>query len=187
MRSLRFIALMPLLVLFACASPPAISSNPVTTVTNQVNAVVPQAADAGNTIVTGLQNAAFNFDTAMAIGALPGTDPASSCVHGVLKQLGADVMITPPGPNQPPTIVPVALPNGGSVNSFTPKVSDLISSGSVVYILVQQAKAIQAGGGVAVPTGCAAIIGQIVMDAAKTGLQAGAGVLTGGLLPPLLQ
>lgn len=178
MRRLLPIALAGCL-LAACSSPPPISSNPVVTATNQVNAIVPLAG-ANNLVVTGLQNAAFNLDNAMAIGALPGTDPASACVHGVLKQLGADVTVTPTG------VTPVALPSGGTATSFTPKVSDLISGGSVAYILFQQAKQVQAGG-IAVPTGCAAIVGQIVIDGAKTGINAGVGVLTGGLTAPLLQ
>ena len=169
-------------LLAGCAHPVPIGNTPQQTILNTGAAVGGSTATGINSqVITGLQDSAYNFDNAMAIGALPANDPASNCVHGVLKQLGADVVVTPAG------YTPVVLPNGQPATSFTPRVSDLISSGSVVYILAQQAKQLQAGGlGASVPMGCTALVGQIVIDAAKAGIKVGAGVFTGGLTSAIL-
>lgn len=130
------------LVLAGCATGSAatISANPQQTLTN---AILPP----GGVIVVGLQNAAYNLDQAVAIKVLAANDPADLCVHQFLQGIGQDVGQAP---------VPPAP-------SFTPKVSDLISGGSVAYILAQQAKALAANGGIVVPPSCEQLIGHMVL------------------------
>lgn len=155
MRKLLFI--LPLLALGACAdkNPGPISANPVQDVNAHLAQVAPGAAMVGGTIQQGLLDAEWNLDQAILVGALPKNDPADSCLHGALTQLGIE-------PNTDGTAPPPAP-------SFTPRESDLISRGSVLYIRAQQAKALAGGGGLTVPVGCEAIIGRIMLDAAKQG------------------
>ena len=127
-----------------------------------ISGATPSAARPG-TVTQGLLDAAYNLDQAVTVGALDATDPAPACVHGVLKDLGID-------PANPSTPLP----------SFTPRVSDLISAGAVLYVRVQQAKRLQ--GGIVVPADCKALIGQFVMDAAAAGIKVFPGT---GLLPVL--
>lgn len=129
------------LLLSACATPPPISSNPVQTATNAV-----AATPIGGTVVQGLKDAEFNLDSAINIGVLAKDDPADACLHSSLVALGQEGGQTP-------------LPT----QSFTPKVSDLISAGSVAYILAMQAKTIQANGGLALPPSCEQLIGHFVL------------------------
>lgn len=164
-------AIIGVLALAACTSPTPISSNPIKDIATSPNNPL---APAGATIIQGLQDASFNFDNAVVVGALGKDDPAPGCAHGILQDLGADVVNSTTGS------VPVAT--GGTVsNSFAPKVSDLISFGSVAYIRLQQAKA-AAGGGITVPVSCEAIIGKVVIDGANKASGIGASLLTGGLL-----
>lgn len=118
----------------------------------------------GGVVIQGLQDASFNLDSAVTVGALTATDPAPPCFHAVLTRLGAD-------PTNP-------VPPGAS---FTPKVSDLISAGSVLYIRAQQLKQAQ-GAGVTVPTSCKLLITDFLLDAAGAGVS---GLPGGGLLPRL--
>lgn len=154
----RIISLTAMIFLAGCASAPVISSNPVQTVTN---AVLPP----GGTVVTGLQNAAFNLDSAIALKILPATDPVDGCAHGVLQAIGQDVGQTPAPP----------------APQFQSKITDLISGGSVAYILAQQAKQIVANGGSIVPPNCEQIIGHLVIlginAPANAIISAAAGVL----------
>jgi len=147
------------LALGACATQPPISANPVQDVTQ---AAAANSLPLVGTVQQGLLDAEFNLDNAIVVGALPKTDPADACLHGALTQIG----IEPQANGTPATPLP----------SFTPKVSDLISAGSVLYIRAQQLKALQGAGGLTVPVPCEAIIGQFVLDAGK----AGAGALPGG-------
>lgn len=160
-------------MLAACATPPPISSNPVQTAANAIGALPIGGPIGGNTVVTGLQNAAFNLDSAIQIGILPATDAADGCVHGALQTLGADVTLAN-GMENPVMGAPVA-------KQFTPKVSDLLSGGSVAYILAVQAKAL-AGGGITVPAGCEQLVGHFVL----TGVNAPAAAIVNsvaGALP----
>jgi hypothetical protein len=118
----------------------------------------------GGVVIRGLQDATFNLDSAVTVGALDATDPAPKCFHSILTQLGAD-------PANP-------APAG---SSFTPKVSDLISFGSVLYIRAQQLKKAQ-GAGVAVPTDCKVLVTNFLLDAAGAGVK---GLPGGGLLPTM--
>ncbi len=118
----------------------------------------------GGVIVQGLQDASFNLDSAVTVGALAATDPAPPCFHSVLGQIGAD-------PTAP-------MPPG---QSFTPKVSDLISAGSVLYIRAQQAKAAQRTG-VTIPPPCKVLITDFLLDAAALGVK---GFPGGGLAIPV--
>ena len=115
-------------------------------------------------IGTGLQEAAFNLDGAVAVGI---TDArivaAQGCVHGVLGQLGLETGQAP-------------------APSFVPKTSTVLGRGAVLFIRAVQAAGIQ-GQGVQVPQGCQAIIGQFVLDAAAQGKNS----FPGGSLVPALR
>ncbi len=115
------------------------------------------------TVEQGLINASWNLDQAIIVGALGPHDPAATCLHDILGYLGLE-----PGS----TLLP----------SFTPRVSDLISEGSVLYIRAKQSQRL-AGVGVAVPEGCKALLGQFVIDAG----QAGKNLLPGGGLLPVVR
>jgi hypothetical protein len=130
----------------------------------------------GDVIIRGLQNAAYNLDSAVKIGALPAGDPAPACVHDVLQKLGADCRLDPSAEGGTACVVT----DPSSV--FTPRVSDLISAGSVAYIRIQQLK-VAAGGGIKVATSCEAIIGQLLIDQARAAGQ----VLPGGGLLRILR
>ena len=134
----------------------AISANPIRDVAK---------GPVGDVVVKGLQDAAFNLDSAVKVGALSADDPAPACLHAVLTKLGAD-------PANP-------VPPGAS---FAPRVSDLISAGSVAYIRLQQLKKAQ-GAGIAVPVPCEAIIGRLLIDTAS----GAASVLPGSRLLPGLR
>lgn len=140
-------------LLSGCASPPVISSAPATPIEKIIQG--------SPTITTGLQNAAWNLDQAVAIGALKKDDPAPVCIHGILQQAGLE-----PIAGQTPAA------------SFTPKVSDLISGGSVLYIVAQQAKAAKAQN-FSQPVACDAVIGMFVRDAVTAGLTASASAVPG--------
>ena len=49
--------------------------------------------------------------------------------------------------------------------SFTPRVTDLVSEGAVLYIEAQQAKRLVGGGAITIDPSCKALIGQFVLDA----------------------
>ena len=157
-----------LLFLGACASngtPLPISANPIQDIKN---AVAPTTGT--NDLVTqGLLDASFNLHSAVTVGALSATDQVPACVDSVLTDLGIN-------PDGTPTT---------QAQSFTPKVSDLISLGSVIYIRAQQAKKLQAAG-LPESTSCDAVIGQIVRAAAKSGIKIGAGIVSGGIAAPIL-
>lgn len=147
-----------LLVAFVGCSTP-ISGNPVQDLAQQAaKPLAPSVPSLGGVVLQGLQDATWNLDQAVAVGALDKADPAPGCFHGMLGQLGMD-----PANPAPPAA------------SFEPKVSDLISAGSVLYIRVQQAKKLQ-GGGIAVAPSCKELIAQFMLDAAA----AGANALPGG-------
>lgn len=125
------------LALAGCATPAQISANPLPAVTNP-------------TIVTDLQSAAFDLDSAVAVGALAPDDPAPKCLHNVLQKAGIE---TPPGVT--------------AAASFTPKVDGAASAGAVAYILAQQAKKLTAGG-ITVDVSCEALLGRVVIDGVNT-------------------
>lgn len=122
--------------LAGCAGPLQISSDPAPKVTNP-------------TIVTDLQSAAFDLDSAVTVGALTADDPAPKCLHDVLQKAGIEVA---PG-------APVA-------QSFTPKIDGAASAGAVAYILAQQAKKLS--GGITVDVSCEALLGRVVIDGVNT-------------------
>ena len=159
----HLIAVAALLTLGACAGKqPTISAEPQQTVLQNLT-----STKLGGTVVTGLQDAAWNLDQAIAIKVLPPTDPADACVHGALQKIGQDIGQTaaPPAP------------------SFQAKVSDLISAGSVAYILAQQAKALAAQGpGAIVPAQCEQLIGHFVLNGVNAPANATVKALS-GLLP----
>ncbi len=136
------------------------------TLTKDITAVVAPAAPGhlGGVVIQGLTDAAYNLDQAVVVGALDKTDPAPACFHGMLAQLGVEV---PAG-----AVAPA---------SFTPKVSDLISAGSVLYIRAAQLRRLR-GGGIAVPTPCKELVAQFMLDAAAASTDLLPG---GGLLPKL--
>ena len=154
-----------LLMLAACANPLPISNNPIQTVANAA-----ASTPLGGTVVQGLKDSAFNLDSAIQIGVLQAGDPVDGCVHGALQKIGQDVTLTG-------DVIPVT-----PAQQFTPKVSDLLSAGSVAYILSVQAKALAANSGALVPAQCEQIVGHMVL----TGVNAPAiGLIKGaiGALP----
>lgn len=159
------------LALSACSTNLPISASPI-------NDLASQSGQVGATVVTGLQDAAFNFDNAVAVGALDKNDPAPACVHGILADIGQDVTVTLTAATPVPSTV-------GTGTSYTPKISDLISAGSVAYIRAQQAKKLLGGSGLTVPVGCEAIVGKVVIDGANKASSMGLSVLTGGLVSKL--
>jgi hypothetical protein len=138
MKSLIVISAISLaaLALAGCAGPMQISSDPIPKLSNQ-------------TIVTDLQSAAYDLDSAVTVGALAADDPAPQCLHSVLQKMGIE---TPAG------AAPAA--------TFVPKVDGAASAGAVAYILAQQAKKL-ANGGVQVDVSCEALLGRVVIDGAK--------------------
>lgn len=113
------------------------------------------------TIVTDLQSAAYNLDNAVAVGALAATDPAPACMHDILVKAG------------------VELPAGAvPAKSFTPKYDGVASAGTVAYILVQQAKQLQASG-VQVDPSCEALVGRVVIDGMKATNKAAVSLIPG--------
>lgn len=153
---IRYVSLLLILIFAGCATAP-ISADPI-------RDILPSGPGTlGGVVVAGLLDATFNLDSAVKVGALDATDPAPKCFHGVLTQLGVD-------PANP-------VPPG---QSFTPKVSDLISAGSVLYIRARQLQKAQ-GQGVSVPAGCKELIAQFLLDAAAAGVK---GLPGGGLAIP---
>lgn len=134
------------LILAGCTT---ISADPIHDVISAVPAPSSGSSIQG-TVTQGLLDASSNLDKAVTVEALDATDPAPACLHATLKDLGID-------PASPQSTVP----------SFVPKVSDLISAGSVLYIRAQQAKKLAANGGLTVQIPCKALIGQLVIDAGK--------------------
>jgi len=104
----------------------------------------------GGFVASDLKAAAYNLDQAIAIGVLPEDDPAASCVHAVLGDLGLDGDGT-----------------ATVAQSFQPKRDGLISTGAVLYIRARQLEKAREAGRFKLPKDCKAIIGQIVIDAAK--------------------
>jgi hypothetical protein len=154
-RLLTTTALIGALALTGCATPAPISANPIQSVAN-----VAASTQLGGTVITGLQGAAWNLDQAIAIKVLPATDPADLCVHQALQAIGQDVGQTP---------TPVA--------QFVPKITDLLSAGSVAYILAYQAKQLAGNGGLTVPVSCQQIVGEFVLK----GINAPANTIISGL------
>ncbi len=163
-RTLSGLAILLALSTAACSSQAPISANPVQDVISAPNAL-PELKPLQTTIVQGLQDADANLHQAVDIGALDANDPAPGCFDSVLADLGI-------GPNAP-----------AAAKSFTPKVSDLISAGSVLYIRARQAEKLAQSGGPSFSIPCKALIGQFVIDAGRVAGKAGMSALPGsGLL-----
>lgn len=118
-------------------------------------------------IANDLKAAAFNLDQAIAIGVLPEDDPAAGCVRGVLSDLGLDGTAAPE-------------------QSFMPKRDGLISIGAVLYIRAQQVKKARASR-ITLPQDCMAIIGRIVIDAAKVAGRGARSLIPGGGLISIIR
>lgn len=133
------------LMLAACASTPQqISSAPPTA---EVRITTPS-------IVKDFQSAAYNLDTAQAIGALAKDDPAPACWHSVLQKHGIE-----------------SVPGAAAVQSFTPKSDGAASDGATLYILAQQAKA-ALGTGLTVAPSCEAVVGRFFIDGLAAAVKA---------------
>lgn len=91
--------------------------------------------------VQDLRDADYNLTESQRLGILPANDPGAQCVHAVLTQV--DVV------NE----------------SFTPRTSGVVSGASIVYIRAQQAKALAAAARIS--PDCEALVGRIVIDAAR--------------------
>lgn len=112
-----------------------------------------------STVVTDLQSASYNLDSAVAVGALPKNDPAPACLHAVLVKAGIEIL--------PGTTAPA---------SFQPKYDGVASAGAVAYILAQQAKNAKT---VPVDPNCEALVGRVVIDGVKAAKGAAVSVVTG--------
>lgn len=119
--------------LCACAAP---------ITNNRSTAGIQVSPDSG--VGKDLLAAGFNLDSAIAIGVLPADDPASTCIHGVLKQAGLEV--------------PAGTP---AVASFIPEDKGAVSVGSIAYIRAQQLQGLK---GIQLPIDCEALIGKFVID-----------------------
>jgi len=129
------------LSLAGCASVPEKISTTPTGATAPIQITNP-------TIITDLQSATENLDDAVRIGALPADDPAPKCLHDLLQRAGIE-----------------ARPGAAPIQSFEPKNDGIASLGSIVYIQVQQAKAI--AGQITPPSrDCTSLIGTFVIDGA---------------------
>lgn len=115
---------------------------------------------AGSQVQTDLADTQANFAQAIQVGALSPNDPAPACVSQAVAALGL----------------------GAANPSFVPKISGVLSFGSVAYIRAQQIKALAGSGTLQVPPACLQILGQIQLDALAAALKASPG---GGLLPTL--
>lgn len=113
-------------------------------------------------VASDLKAAAYNLDQAIAIGVLPADDPAAACVNDVLVDLGLDADASP-----------------DASQSFMPKRDGLVSVGAVLYIRARQLEKAKATR-VNLPTNCKAVIGQIVIDAAKVAGKVARSVIPGG-------
>lgn len=151
----RFLAALAIVVacsLSGCANPPPVTTSPISTAIGAI-------PGAGSALTTDITDAQYNFNQAVAIGALPASDPAPGCLNQAVAIMG--IGATP-------------------ANSFTPRIAGIVSGGSVVYIDAQQLKTLT-GGLPNVPSNCLQLIGQIVVDvnqaAGKTVIGALPGVL----------
>lgn len=129
-----------LLALGACAYPPPMAA-----------AQTPAPASE-STVQAGLLNAEWNLDQAIALGMLPANDHADACMHAALIKIGIE-----PAQAGKPGAKPPA--------SFTPRVTDLISGGALLYIQGEQARRAARHTTYVLPS-CMQIIGQFVLDAA---------------------
>jgi hypothetical protein len=148
-------------MLVACANPAPISSNPIADIPTVVNQLVPGSATDVAALKTQFANAEWNLTTAQTDGLLSPNDPMPACSHGINVFLGIDASPTP------------AL-------SFTPRETGLFDTGSVVYILAQQALAMKQAG-IQVSPACEQLVGHITILATQQVIQGAAGALTGGL------
>ena len=140
MKSFKRIALIACaLALAACASTPdKIVSMPTA-------AGVPISS--GSVLANDLQSATSNLDQAIAIGALPAGDPSAACFHSILQQAGIE-----------------AIPGAPVQQSFAPKNDGLASLGSIIYIQIQQQKALKP---ISISPECKALVGTFVIDGAS--------------------
>jgi hypothetical protein len=113
-----------------------------------------------STVVTDLQSAAYNLDSAVLVGALAPDDPAPACLHAVLVKAGIEI---PAGTTAP--------------KSFQPKYDGAASAGAVAYILAQQAK--NAKSVAKVDPSCEALVGRVVIDGVKAAKGAAVSIVTG--------
>jgi hypothetical protein len=143
---IKFLLGLFILILAGCATPPQISNAP----TSLQATIAKTVAQPDSLIATGLQDAAFNFDQAVAIGVLPADDPAPKCAHDALRLAGLE-----------------QVPGAVEAKSFTPRVSDAISAGSVLYIQARQAKGAKP---FEASQDCKALLGTIVLDALRAGV-----------------
>lgn len=148
--SLSIIVLSTMIMAASCGTQ-SISGNPAADAQKAATSL--QNDVVAKKIVEGIQNASWNFDQALLVGALKKDDPAPPCFHALMLDLGID---------------PASPPPPGS--SFTPRVTDVISFGSVLYIRAQQAQDVQ-GAGIKVPPSCDALVSLVIKDALRTGIK----------------
>ena len=113
-----------------------------------------------------LIDAAWNADQAVAIGALPADDPLPLCLHSVLQETGLET-----GPAADPP----------AERSFAPRLSGVVSGGVVLYLKIQQAKAVASGATrLQLSNECLALVGRTMVDGLRDRR-----ALTRGVILPL--
>lgn len=113
-----------------------------------------------------LIDAAWNADQAVAIGALPADDPLPLCLHSVLQETGLETGSAGDLPAE---------------RSFAPRLSGVVSGGVVLYLKIQQAKAIASGATrLQLSNECLALVGRTMVDGLRDRR-----ALTRGVILPL--
>jgi hypothetical protein len=107
-----------------------------------------QAGQEAQFFIADLQTAAKNLDAAVSAGELAKDDPAPPCLHAVLQRAGVE-----------------PAPGTATPKPFVAQIDGLISAGSVLYVRIQQGKAILEGSST-LPAACKTLVGQIVIDGA---------------------
>jgi hypothetical protein len=119
----------------------------------EISGAAPGLHITNSTIVTDLQSAAFNLDSAVTVGALSVDDPAPKCLHDLLVKAG------------------IEMPAGQApAKSFIPKHDGVASAGAIAYIIAQQLK--QGAGVPVVSSNCEALVGRVVIDGVEAAKKA---------------
>lgn len=138
---MKIIVVLSMLLLSACVSTPSLITGPGTNAAGE-KVAPPPAILTG--IAADIQDASYNLDQAIAVGALSANDPAAKCAHDALVQAG------------------VELPAGAvAAKSFVPKKGSILADGAILYIIAQQSKN---GPSFTVDMSCKALLGQMVID-----------------------
>jgi hypothetical protein len=125
--------------------------------TQTISATSPAPIIAQNkTIASDFTATAGNLNCAVAIGILPATDPAVGCVNSALAAFNLPAVSCV---NGVPTVAAASTTSPAA--SFTATNAGLVSGGSIAYIKLAQAQAVQP---VTVSAACKQLLGQLQVD-----------------------